>query len=75
MTDAEYIEALMYCIEDNPNICELCPLYKSEGDYGCMEGGEWNMLKIALDIIKRKQLEIDSLKAVIRANAEDDIHE
>lgn len=54
MTDEKTIKALECCIQVNPEICEECPLY----DKTCTEGGDYFLLKLALDLIKRQKEEI-----------------
>ena len=60
LTDAEVMAALKCCIYDRVG-CKGCPLY-GDGSPNCWEAIRRN----ALDLIKRKNEEIERLKAEIR---------
>lgn len=62
MTDEQIIEALERC--GNNGWCSDCPYYKSTSTRGvdCYN----DLMLDALDIIKRKQVEITELREIIR---------
>ena len=60
MNENDVIKAIECCIQEDPNICDVCPFYDKEK--GCKDTG-FDMLAYAIDLIKKKNAEIENLKA------------
>ena len=62
MTDSEIIKALEMCSSENEAACRNCPQYVK-----CTSGCIAELMKFALDLIKRQQAEIDRLTVELQA--------
>ena len=59
MNENDVIKAIECCIQEDANICDVCPFYDKEK--GCKDTG-FDMLAYALEIIKNKDIELQAMR-------------